>query len=53
MDIFFKNYFQEDLLAFVEDSLIEEEEGLVTKVGREPMFVALKSIIDVWCDNAE
>ncbi len=53
VDIFFKNYFQEDLLAFVEDSLVEEEEELVTKVGREPMFVALKSIIDSWCDNEE
>lgn len=50
LDIFFENYEQEDLLAFVEDSLIEEEEELVTKVGREPMFVALKSIIDVLCD---
>lgn len=50
MDVFFKDYFQEDLLAFVEDSLSEEdEEELVTKVGREPMFVALKSIIDGWC----
>jgi len=46
MDIFFENYKQEDLLAFVEDSLIEDEDGIVTKVGREPMFVALKSIID-------
>jgi len=51
MDIFFKNYFQEDLLAFVEDSLTEDEEELITKVGREPMFVALKSIIDSWCDG--
>lgn len=50
MDVFFKNYPQEDLLAFVEDSLTEEEEELVTKVGRESMFVALKSIIDCWCD---
>ena len=50
MDVFFKDYQQEDLLAFVEDSLTEEEEEeLVTKVGREPMFVALKSIIDVLC----
>ena len=46
MDVFFENYEQEDLLAFVEDSLIEDEDGIVTKVGREPMFVALKSIID-------
>ena len=45
--IFFENYDQEDLLAFVEDSLTEEEEDLITKVGREPMFIALKSLIDV------
>ncbi|MEM6964038.1 MAG: hypothetical protein AAF573_04665 [Bacteroidota bacterium] len=50
LDVFFENYAQEDLLAFVEDSLTEEEEELVTKVGREPMFVALKSIIDAMCD---
>ena len=50
MDVFFENYPQEDLLAFVEDSLIEDDEdGIVTKVGREPMFVALKSIIDCIC----
>ena len=51
LDIFFKDYFQEDLLAFIEDSLTEEEEELVTKIGREPMFIALKSIIDSWCDS--
>jgi len=49
MDVFFENYEQEDLLAFVEDSLIEDEDGIVSKVGREPMFVALKSIIDCIC----
>lgn len=53
LNVFFENSSQEDLLAFVEDSLLEEEEGLVTKVGREPMFVALKSIIDSWCDNTK
>ena len=53
LDVFFKNYDQEDLLAFVEDSLTEEEEELVTKVGRESMFVTLKSIIDCWCDSSQ
>ena len=38
---------QEDLLAFVEDNLVEDEDSVVTKEGREPMFVALKSVIDV------
>ena len=47
MDIFFENYSQEDLLAFVEDNLVEDEDSVVTKEGREPMFVALKSVIDV------
>lgn len=51
LNVFFEKTPQEDLLAFVEDSLMEEEEELVTKVGREPMFVALKSIIDGWCDS--
>lgn len=47
MDIFFDKYPQEDLLAFVEDNLVEDEDSVVTKEGREPMFVALKSVIDV------
>ena len=50
LTVFFENSSQEDLLAFIEDSLLEEEEDLVTKVGREPMFIALKSIIDSLCD---
>ncbi len=50
MTPFFEGYPQEDLLAFVEDNLTEDEEdteNVITKEGREPMFVALKSIIDV------
>jgi hypothetical protein len=48
MDVFFDNYAQEDLLAFVEDNLVEDDDSIVTKEGREPMFVALKSVIDVF-----
>ena len=47
MDIFFENYEQEDMLAFVEDNLVEDEDSTVTKEGREPIFVALKSVIDI------
>ena len=47
MDIFFENYDQEDMLAFVEDNLVEDEDSTVTKEGREPIFVALKSVIDI------
>ncbi len=48
--VLFADSTQEDLLAFVEDALAEddeENEPIVTKVGREPMFVALKSVVDV------
>lgn len=51
LDPFFKNTPQEDLLAFVEEAVMEEEdepEAIVTAAGREPIFVAVKSIIDVW-----
>lgn len=47
---FFDNYPQEDLLAFAEEAVLEDEddpEALVTKEGREPIFIALKTVIDV------
>ncbi len=50
MNVFFEDSDQEDLLAFIEDALIEDDDdSVVTKEGREPMFVALKSIVDVLC----
>jgi hypothetical protein len=50
LDVFFANTDQEDLLAFIEDSLVEDEEAeevVVTDEGREPMFVLLKTVVDV------
>ncbi|MDF1696848.1 MAG: hypothetical protein P1U56_13485 [Saprospiraceae bacterium] len=44
--VFFENYAEEDLLAFVEDTLELDEESPVTPVGREVIFIASKSIID-------
>lgn len=46
LDIFFEDTAQEDLLAFIEDALIDEEDGLLSKEGREPIFIVLKSVID-------
>ena len=43
---FFVNYPQEDLLAFVEDALIFDEESQVTNEGRTYLFVVLKTLID-------
>lgn len=46
LDVFFEHSEQEDLLAFIEDALIDEEDDLLSKEGREPIFIVLKSIID-------
>ncbi len=46
LDVFFDDYAEEDLLAFVEDALIDEESGVLTKEGRAFIFIGLKSIID-------
>lgn len=51
LDVFFDQYEQEDLLAFVEDALVEDEEdaeAVVTNEGREAIFVILRTIIDCW-----
>ena len=47
---FFDDYPQEELLAFAEEAVMQDEddpEALVTKEGREPVFIALKTMIDV------
>ncbi len=47
IDVFFQDHPQEDLLAFVEDALADDEEDpIVTKEAREAMFVSLKTVID-------
>jgi hypothetical protein len=48
--VFFDGYPQEDLLAFLEDSLQQDEENPVTGVGAELIAVTAKSIIDVLHD---
>lgn len=51
LDAFFENTDQEDLLAFAEEAVLEEEDNpdqpLVTAAGREPVFIALKTLTDV------
>jgi len=51
--IFFEDYSQEDLLAFAEDALEEDEENLITDEGREYLFVMLKTIIDTFHKSLE
>lgn len=53
---FFENTPQEDLLAFAEEAVLEEEgesDPLVTAAGREPIFVAIKTLVDIWCSRNE
>ncbi len=50
LDPFFENTSQEDLLAFAEEAVLESEddpESFVTREGREPIFIAMKTIVDV------
>lgn len=51
LDVFFDKYPQEDLLAFVEDALVddEDEDAFVTKEGKELLFIGLKTTIDALC----
>ena len=57
LTIFFENTPQEDLLAFIEDSLTLDEvydgaEGLqITAEGAEPIFIMLKTVVDVLTEN--
>jgi hypothetical protein len=46
LTIFFEDYSQEDLLAFVEDALMHDEDDIITQEGRAYVFIALKTIID-------
>lgn len=45
---FFEQSPEEELLAFIEDLLIaDEEEDGITKEAREPLFITLKTLVDV------
>jgi hypothetical protein len=50
LDVFFDGTPQEDLLAFAEEAVLESEDdpdSLVSKEAREPIFITLKTIVDV------
>ena len=47
-DFFFKDFEEEELLAFVEDTLMPDEDSFVTPVGRKVLLISLKTIIDVY-----
>jgi hypothetical protein len=48
--IFYDTTKEEDLLSFIEDALTETDEttdNIISKEGREPLFVMLKTVVDV------
>lgn len=47
LDVFFKDHPQEDMLAFVEDSLQEDEDQLVTGPARDIVFICATTLLDV------
>jgi len=46
LNVFFEDTLQEDLLAFVEDALIQDEDDMISNEGRDYVFIALKTVID-------
>lgn len=46
LDPFYKNFEEEDLLAFVEDMLTDVEEAEMTSVARDIIFIKSKTLID-------
>ena len=47
LNIFFNGYPEEDLLAFVEDMLIEDEDFEISIAGKEIIVICTKSYIDL------
>lgn len=49
--VFFEDYHEEELLAFAEDAVTEDEDEteapIVTEEGKEPIFIGLKTMFDV------
>ena len=50
LDVFFTESNQEDLLAYIEDSLADDEDKdlSVSPVAREILFITLKSVVDAF-----
>lgn len=44
--VFFDNSEEEEILAFIEDLLLDEESDSITPEGREPLFITLKTVMD-------
>lgn len=47
LNVFFDNFSQEDMLAFIEDMLMDEEQEAISKEGKEHIFIICKTFLDI------
>ena len=53
LDVFFDGYTQEDLLAFIEDSIQDDEQQMVSGAARDIVFICTITILDTIIDREE
>ena len=53
LDIFFDGHTQEDLLAFIEDSIQDDEDQMVSGAARDIVFISAITILDTIIDIEE
>ena len=53
LDSFFEGHTQEDLLAFIEDSIQDDEEQMVSGAARDIVFICATTILDTIIEKEE
>ncbi len=53
LDNFFEGHTQEDLLAFIEDSIQDDEEQMVSGAARDIVFICAVTVLDTIIDREE
>ena len=53
LDVFFDGYTQEELLAFIEDSIQDDEQQMVSGAARDIVFICAITILDTIIDREE
>jgi len=53
LDVFFNGYSQEDLLAFIEDSVQEDDDQMVSSAARDIVFICATTILDTIIDKED
>lgn len=53
LDVFFEGHTQEDLLAFIEDSVQDDDEQMVSSAARDIVFICATTILDTIIDQED